>query len=245
MAVPNSRQQFAQFCLRRLGSPVIKINVAESQVSDCIDQALYLYSQYHCDGSENTYFKYQLTQTDITNSFITLPDQIIGVESIFPLGQSIGTNSLFNMRYQFIINDLYNFSNVSLLPYYMMMNHVQFMEEMLVGQKPIRFNRHNNILYLDMDMSIAVAGEWVIVVANQVLDPVMYPNVWSDIWLQEYTVALIKVQWGQIISKFSVPMPGNMQLNGQLIYTEGMKEKERLEERLLTHYSMPPHMMTG
>lgn len=239
---PQSKQDFKQFCLRRLGSPVIKVNLSENQIDDCVDQALFKFAQYHMDGSEKTYYKYQLTNDDIANSYITMPDNIIGVVKIFPVGQSIGTNSLFNMRYQFIINDLYNFSNVSLVPYYMMMQHVQFMEEMLVGQKPIRYNRYNNILYLDMDMSIVTEGEWLVVEATMVVDPDQYQAAWSDKWLQDYATALMRREWGNILSKFNAPMPGNMQLNGQRIWQEGVNDIERCEKELISNYTMPPSM---
>ena len=51
MATPNSRETFKENCLRRLGKPVVEINVDDDQVDDRIDQALTYYSDYHFDGS--------------------------------------------------------------------------------------------------------------------------------------------------------------------------------------------------
>jgi hypothetical protein len=241
--VPTSRKEFKELCLRRLGGGVTKVNISEMQADDCVDRALFMFHQYHMEGTEKTFYKYQMTQTDINNSYITLPENIIGAVRIFPIGDGIGTNSLFNMRYQFVINDLYNFANVSLVPYYMIMNHVQFMEEMLVGQKPIRFNRYNNILYLDMDMSIITEGEWLIVEAYGVIDPEQYTKAWSDKWLQDYCAALMKKDFGTNISKFDAPLTGGVKLNGRQIYEDAVYEIRHLEESLKSDYSLPALML--
>lgn len=243
--IPTDKESFAQYCLRKLGAPAIQINLSEEQVDDRIDEALYYYAEYHMDGQEKTYYKYQMTPTDISNGYITLPDNIIGAVKIFPVGQSIGTNSLFNMRYQFIINDLYNFSNVSLVPYYMAMSHIQFMEEILIGQKPIRYNRHNKILYLDMDMDIVTNGEFIVVEAYAVIDPAIYPDVWKDKWLQNYATALIKQNWGEVLKKLPLPLPGQGKINGQQIYDEGFAEVRRLESEMIMTYAIPTAMFIG
>ena len=47
MALPTSREEFKQYCLRKLGAPVIEINVDDSQLEDRIDDALQLFAEYH------------------------------------------------------------------------------------------------------------------------------------------------------------------------------------------------------
>ena len=78
MSRPTSKATFKEHCLRRLGKPVIEINVDEDQVDDRVDEALDYYADYHFDAFEHTYYKHQVTATDITNKYITLPDNIIG-----------------------------------------------------------------------------------------------------------------------------------------------------------------------
>ena len=148
--VPTTREEFTEYCLRKLGKPVIEINVDEDQVSDRIDEALRYYWDYHFDGSEKTYYKRIITQEDINNRYIMMPDNIIGVVNIFDLGSALGLNNLFNIRYQIALNDLYTLTSVSMVPYYMAMNHIQFLEQMLIGRQPLRYNRHINKLYIDM-----------------------------------------------------------------------------------------------
>ena len=47
----DTRDKLIDYCKRRLGDPVIEINVDEDQVEDRIDEALQLYREYHSDGS--------------------------------------------------------------------------------------------------------------------------------------------------------------------------------------------------
>ena len=68
MAIPNSKTTLKEYCLRALGKPVIEINVDEDQIDDRIDEALQYFSQYHYDGVERMYMKYQITADDITRA---------------------------------------------------------------------------------------------------------------------------------------------------------------------------------
>ena len=246
MAVPTSRAEFTENCLRRLGKPVIEINVDDDQVSDRIDEALHYYWDYHFDGSEKTYYKYAITEQDKTNKYITMPENIIGVVNIFDLGSTLGVNNLFNIRYQIALNDLYTLTSVSMVPYYMAMNHVQFLEQMLVGKQPLRYNRHTDRLYLDMDWDRIASGEYIIVEAYQVVDPDTYTDAWSDRWLLRYAACLIKQQWGQNLKKFEgMKLPGGLMFNGQKIYDEATQEREELEKEMIYSYSLPASDLIG
>ena len=72
MAVPNTRESFKNYCLRRLGEPVIDVNVDDEQVEDRIDEALKYYQDYHFDGTERVLIKHEVTSTDVSNGYITL-----------------------------------------------------------------------------------------------------------------------------------------------------------------------------
>ena len=246
MAIPTTRSEFTENCLRRLGKPVIEINVDEDQVSDRIDEALRYYWDYHFDGSEKTYYKKQIDATDIANKYITMPENIIGVVNIFDLGSALGLGNLFNIRYQIALNDLYTLTSVSMVPYYMAMSHIQFLEQMLVGKKPLRYNRHMNRLYIDMSWDQMTPGEYIIVEAYQVVDPDVYTDAWSDRWLLRYAACLIKQQWGQNLKKFEgMKMPGGLTFNGQKIYDEATAERADLEHEMIYSYSLPATDMIG
>ena len=65
MAKPQTREDLKEYCLRKLGHPVLEINVSDEQVDDAIDDALQLFHERHFDGVERMYLKYKLTEDDI------------------------------------------------------------------------------------------------------------------------------------------------------------------------------------
>ena len=62
MAIPNTRELFKDYILRKIGAPVIEINVADEQVEDRIDEALSFWGDYHYNGSQQVYLKHQIKQ---------------------------------------------------------------------------------------------------------------------------------------------------------------------------------------
>lgn len=241
-----TRADFKEYCLRKLGKPVIEINVDDDQIEDRIDEALKYYWDYHFDGTEKVYYKHLVTASDITNKYITLPENIIGTVRIFDIGNYMSVNNIFNIRYQIALNDLYTLTYQSMVPYYMAFQHIQLLEQLLVGQQPIRFNRHTNKLYIDVDWTKIVEGYYVLVEAYQIVDPDTYSDVWSDRWLQRYATQLIKKQWGTNLTKFNgVQLPGGVTFNGEKIYNDAHEEIDKLEAEMINSYSLPVSDMIG
>ena len=248
MAIPSTRAEFKEWCLRKLGKPVIEINVDDDQIDDRIDESLRYYWDYHFDGSEKVYYKHLVTADDITNKYITLPENIIGAVRIFSIGDpSISSDDLFNIRYQIALNDLYTLTSVSLVPYYMVMEHLALVQQLLVGQKPIRYNRHRNRLHVDTAWGDQIKlGEYILVEAYEVVDPDTWSDAWGDRWLQQYATAKIKYQWGTNLSKFiGMQLPGGVQFNGERIMDDAKAEIDKLEAEMITSYSLPVTDMIG
>ena len=246
MAIPKSRDQLKEHCLRRLGKPVVDINVDDEQVEDRIDESLLYYRDYHFDGSERVLYKHIVTEEDKVNKYITLDDSYIGVRDLFDIGDAIQTSNLFNVRYQIHLNDLFDFSSSTMAPYVMAMRHIETLEEIFVGKKPFRYNRHTNKVYIDMDWDDITTGNYLILDTYKVTDPNTYSDVWADRWLMQYTTALIKRQWGENLKKFEgLQMPGGLTFNGQKIWEEATEEIRRLEDEMISSYSLPVGDMTG
>ena len=268
MANPASRENLKQYALRALGKPVIEINVDDDQLEDRIDEALQYFSQYHYDGIVRTYLKYQYTAADKArilgttsetatknsvstsweedNAFIVVPESIISVINIFPFSNK-GNLNLFDVRYQMRLNDLYDFSSTSIINYDVVLRHLDFLDHVLVGEKPMRFNQHQNRLYIDMDWSEDLkVDEYLVIEAYRKLDPETYTDVYNDIFLKRYVTALFKKQWGANLSKFDgVAMLGGVTLNGRQIYSEALQDIEKLEDEIRKSYELNPAMMIG
>ena len=246
MSRPTTKATFKEHCLRRLGKPVIEINVDEDQVDDRVDEALDYYADYHFDAFEVTYYKHQVTSEDKDNGYITIPENIIGIVDMFDVGDATSTNNLFNVRYQIALNDLYDLSRYELVPFYMNFQNIRFIEEILVGKQRLRYNRHMNRAYIDMDWDRMDTGNYIVFKAYRVIDPDTYTDVWKDRWLLRYASCLIKLQWGSNLIKFEgMQLPGGVQFNGQKLYDDAFAERQQLEEEMATAYVYPPEDMVG
>ena len=269
MPIPSSREQLKQYALRALGKPVIEINVDDDQLEDRIDEALQYFSQYHFDGVRRTYLKYQYTQADFDRmtvdgstesitknsvtttwkegqNFIIVPETIISVINIFPFS-SKGSMNIFDVRYQMRLNDLYNFSSGSMVNYDMIMRQLDFLDHILVGEKPMRFNQHDNRLYVDMDWkNDLLVGEYLVIECYRKLDPSQHTDVFNDIMLKRYVTALFKKQWGANLSKFNgVTMLGGVTLNGTQIFSESLTDIQDLEKEIRSSFEMSQPLMIG
>lgn len=240
MARPSSRVELKDYILRRLGSPVIDINVSEDQIQDRIDDAVDYWRDYHYDGMTKEYVAYQLTAEDIANKYVSIPNEIFGVTRIFDFSSTARNSSLFDIEYQLQLNSIWDLTSINLSNYYVYKMQVDFINELLSGSKPIRYNRHQNRLQIDMNWKERTPGDFVLYEAYQILDGDTYTDVWNDRFLKQYATALVKKQWGENISKFEgMQLPGGVTFNGQQIKQEAVEEIQKLEEEMIVNYSLP------
>ena len=232
MAKPASRQQLIDYCLRRLGAPVLEINVDDDQIDDLVDDALQYFQERHFDGVERMYLKYQITQADIdrgrgrntngvgvttttatsstgnnfnfyeTSNYIQVPDSVIGIEKIFKFDTSSISGGMFSIKYQLFLNDLYYFNSVELLQYAMVKSYLEDIDFLLTTDKQLRFNKRQNRLYLDLDWASQSTNQYIVIDCYRILDPNTFTNVYNDSFIKKYLTAVIKKQWGQNLIKF-------------------------------------------
>jgi hypothetical protein len=248
MATITNRTDFKNYCLRRLGFPVIQINIDDDQVDDRIDDALQYWQDYHFDGLQKVYYIKAVNATDINNRYLDLSTakdtsnnslEITGVTRIFPITDSQAGVNMFDLRYQLRLNELYDFTSASYINYTLTQQHLRSLELMFSGEVPIRFQRHMKRLYIDWAWGQTEAPIGTIVVAEcyATIDPNFYNAVWNDRWLKEYATQLIKRTWGNNLSKFAgLQLPGGVTLDGNRIYQEAVTEIERLETEMENNY---------
>ena len=273
MAVPTTKATLKSYCLRALGFGVIDINVSDDQADDRLDEALQYFAQYHYDGIEKMYLKHLITSDEVTRArsdasttatdtadssitatwkegknFIPIPSSVVSVVQVFPFTDTGGGGNMFDIRYQLRLNDLFDFSSTSVIQYEMTMQNLDFLEHILVGETPIRFNQHQNRLYIDMDWANDVTADvdYVIIECYRKLDPTTYTDVYDDIYLKRYTTTLLKKQWGANLSKFNgVTMLGGVTMNGEQLYTQALEEQNKLEEEIQLAFELPINYMVG
>lgn len=249
MANPTTRQELIDYALRRLGAPVIEINIDEDQLEDRIDDALQFYQEYHSDATMRVYLKHQITADDITNKYIALNDNILNVKRVFPIGNSQSSINMFSVKYQLHLNDIYDLSYIGDLMYYeMVQQYVSLLDMKLNGSgEHIRWNRHMNQLHLDVNWETDIkVGDYIIVEAMRIVDPSTYTEVYNDMFLKQYATALIKQQWGSNLIKFEgMQLPGGVTLNGRQIFDDATEEISQIREQMQSNYEMPVDFYVG
>jgi hypothetical protein len=236
------------YCLRNLGSPVLEINVDEDQIEDRVDEALQFYQEYHSDGVVHDYFKHQLTQGDVDNEYIDIPDAMLFVVRVLPFTYENSSINMFDARYQMALNDMYNLGFAGTLANYThVQQYIETLNMIINGTPQVEFNRHLNRLKLNIDWNRYLnVGDYVVVEGYRIVDPQQNSDVYNDIFVKRYLTALIKRQWGINLKKFEgMELPGGVTMNGQQMYDEAIEEIQRIEEEMQTNYSMPPDFFVG
>jgi|TARA_A100001037_G_C14992905_1_gene563446 hypothetical protein len=182
------------------------------------------------------------------SNYLEIPPEIIGVTKLFRFdGTNTATNNMFSLKYQLFLNDIaFNWGTTELLSYAMVRTYLSDIDFLLNTEKQIRFNQRMDRLYIDIDWGEINVGDWIIIDCFRALDPADYTRVWNDSFLKPYTVALMKRQWGQNLMKFTgVKLPGGVELNGRQMYDDAEKDLERIRERMIEMYELPPLDMIG
>jgi len=252
MARPNritSRTQLANYCLRKLGAPVIQINVAPEQIDDRIDEALDRFIEFHYDSTARIFHKHQITKEDLSNQYISIPDTIVFINKVLPFTQ--GSGGYFNPVYEMRLSDFLSFGSMtSSLQYYTQWQQNVQMTQMLTEgvHQQIDFALYENTLKLRVEWGIDInVGDWIIIDSERILSgsdesssPPELADFWGNLWLKDYTTALIKEQWGQNLSKFEgIQMPGGVTFNGERISSEAKEEIMLLEEQIRDIWEKP------
>jgi hypothetical protein len=317
----TTRQELKDYCLRRLGYPVIEINVDDDQVEDRVQDAIDYWHEYHFDGVERVYMKAQVEASELkfttaaAASFITgeklvgetsgatavvfavkdtdvlkirdvlktfsegetitglgsgfsavldeytekswtsgafeVSEAVTGLIRVFPVGNNSGSSrastNIFDVVYQFRLNDMYNLLSSDVIYYNQVKMHLQLLDDMFSGSRSTRFNRKQNRVYIDVNMDqVFVDGDYVIFEVYRALDPEQWAEVYNDMFLRRYTTALIKRQWGENMKKFEgMTLPGGVKMNGQQIFDEALTEITDLEKEMQSRYELPVDFMVG
>ncbi len=95
MAQPTTRQELIDYCKRKLGAPVLEINVADEQIDDLVDDAIQLFQERHFDGVYPTFYKYKITQNDIDRGRSPGNNSVVGLVTTTVTTNIVGTATTF------------------------------------------------------------------------------------------------------------------------------------------------------
>jgi len=258
MAKPQSRNQLIDYCLRRLGHPVIEINIDDEQIEDRLDDALQMFMEYNSEGSSRIAQAVTITEAMITNKYIDLNaafggaynDRILSVNRVFPINSDTSSVNFFDIKYQMRLNDINDLvSGIGDLAYLEQMEqYLSTIDLKLTGHPQVNFNRIDAKLYIQGDLGAGGelnAGDKIMVEMFVSTDASL-ANVYNNVFVKEYTTALLKLQWGENLVKFDgITLPGGVTLNGRQFIEDARGELEQIRERILNEYSNPPQFFVG
>jgi hypothetical protein len=245
MAV-TTRLELKEYCLRKLGKPVININVDDTQVEDRVDEALETFQEKHYDATERDWVYYELTQTDLDNGWVAIPDDILVVIGLLPFSEIATQADLFSYQYQLALKELSPWRPLNQLDYYMKVTNYESINDMTSVTPTFDFSKHAGKLKIFEDLKKLGVGYKLAVHVQRIIDPAQVPKIYNDKWLKEFTTALVKRQWGENLKKMSgITLLGGVELNGQQIFDEAMDEIAKLEENLEETYMLPNDFIVG
>ena len=251
MANPTSRDTLIDYCKRRLGEPVVEVNVDEDQLEDRIDEALQLYQEYNSEAAYRAYVSHLVTATDVTNKYVTVASDVLFVTRMFATKTTFGSSqNFFDVKYQMMLNDMSVMANsLGDLAYYeQMQQYLSLLDMKLNGTPQVEFSRKQNRLYIfgEFASEDIKAGDYLVYEVQKLVDPASFSAIYNDMWLKEYSTALIKQQWGQNLIKFEgMQLPGGVTLNGRQIYDDATADLERLREKLRLEHESPIDFFVG
>lgn len=189
-----------------------------------------------------------VTPGDIDNRWFPVAESVIGITKVFaPFDSRVSADILFDPQSQFNISLLSNFTANSIIPYHIGRSYQQLLNDTFRGRPGIRFSRHMNRLYVDVNWNATFSiGQTIVLEGYRTINPDTYTDVWSDRWLQRYSTSLIKRQWGLNLSKYGgIQLPGGVTLDGRSILSEANQEIRDLETELRDTYQEPPQFIVG
>ena len=174
MATPSTRQGLIDYCLRRLGSPVLEINVDDDQIEDRVDDALIKYREFHSDATVRIFLKHQMTADDITNKYIPISADIPIIERVFPINPTFSSTNMFDIKYQMMLNSLGDFMQFAggMSYYYQLQQYLDFLDMLLTGSPIVTFSRRQERLYIhgNIENGDLKEGDFLIMEAQQIID---------------------------------------------------------------------------
>ena len=236
-----NKQQLIQYVLRKLGHPVIHIEIAQEQIEDCINDALDLFREYHSDALKLKFKEIDLvagTKEYTMDSDVFSIVDIFGERNLKLFNDSedegyllksayVGNTGLFDSEFNAVdmevIRQRYSLYRSTINRDYLF--DYSYLEKKL-------------IFLVDID-----TAETVSVLCNCYLDS--SDANYSSLWLRNYVTALCGLAWAQNIGKYQVTLPGNVTMNYNDIFNKYDALRQELEENIIERYSSTLDIFIG
>lgn len=237
-------EDFVGYCLRKLGAPVINVEVSDDQLRDRITDALQFYCENHYESEKEFFWLYTVTKKDAENGYVLMPPNVLDITEIMTNTLDVNfdpSDLLGNVEYSFLNNYIWSLSTsgeTSLVYYEMSMQHLGVMNKVLNAEVQFSWRTREKKIYLYKELK---EGKMLLLRGYQMLDPENDSCIWDSDWIKKYATALIGIQWGTNLSKFgSIPSVSGITLQGTDILERYTNEKAELETEFRSRFEYPP-----
>lgn len=230
----RSREDLKTYVLRRLGQPVIRVNVEEHQLQDAIDDALDYFQTFSAEAQQTFFFKHIFTEKNITDKYIVLDESTINVTKAFPTDSPFVPNWM-SPEYKNFIRELKDMQAGSLESYFITERHISLLNFMLVKTNfSFNYNEITRKLVLHTDWGFFKPGKsFIILETTQKTNPDDFPALWDSYWVKELCYYNVLKRWGNNLKKYAnVPLPGGITLNATEMIDESTNAIATLQQQL-------------
>lgn len=233
-----------EYALRQLGYPVLNVEIAEDQQTDCVYNALQMFARFHYDGSRIEYLILPIQDGvktyDLSSEFTDV--KILEVLGVSPEISKVSEEPSFNYKWDFYQEKIW-LGNLDIAGYHFLQQKLALINFKFLKRYEFSFNCSTQRMTFHTHPTENISLLLKTYVVNK---PENFANIYDNEWLKAYTVALYRIQQGTNLSKYAnAPLPGGASLNGEAILQRGLEEKERLEEQLKEMWQEPIDIMCG
>ena len=199
-------EEFVDYCLRKLGAPVIDINVDAEQIQDRISDALQYYLEYDLESVAECWWIHRVTEEDVKNGYLTIPMEVLDVMEVLTSGSrtiSSDSDTISQSPYdfgfmenpqwqwfnQFWMNGGLNLGNQTLFYYEVSMQYLSLLQTVLTAKVEFLYRRRQRKLWF-YSKKLEV-GQLYCLYGTKILDPETDDCIWDSDWLKSYATALI------------------------------------------------------
>lgn len=244
----KSKDDLKQYILRRLGYPVVNIEITDDQLEDIIYETLQKYFQFAYGGTQLR--AGVLIPTEDNQREFKLPFEVMSVLRIYDSSFAINTSLQDPFAVNYVVaNDFMNFSffKGNLLTWELVKEFMETMDIKYNVKIEFDFNPVTKKLYF-INTPAKKGQKYGIIFYEipDIDDPDIENYIYDNKWIKKYATEMARYQWGLNLSKYEGTMlPNGMQLNAEQIKQDAQQELEKLEQELIDVYQLPPDFFVG
>ncbi len=262
----TTRSDFVTLIKRRLGEPVIQVNVADEQVEVMLDEVIEKFMEYHRDGSAEVFVAHQVSADEATALQLDIPSHITDITSIVSQGSTaVGSFATHSWQMMASMMNPMGSASLSMTSYVLLKQRLDLINATMGADGDRSDYEYAKYAGKLIPYFAIKEGDLIVYRAYQNVDPrvetpifdqqdppvqtgTKYPfaQAWNDTWLKDYAQAKLKMIWGQNLEKFGgIDLPGGVQLSGSRLIDEAQQEIDKLDEELISRHMDMPLPMVG